>query len=210
MTSACRTQPSPFGRRHSRRRRGATTVEFALVCSVFFLFLFGVFEYCRYLLLLQTCTNAARDAARYASVNVNNLDPYFTGSQFTDPGYPIQGDGGYGSSRPVFTVPAIKDYALAKMGGVQNMINPVTPGAEIIQVYPCDPTTLYTDPPGFAPRVQPQTIGGVVQPAVWNRAQFTERIAVRVTGTYTPVLPTFLKMDTISRVNIVAVMGSEG
>lgn len=219
--------------RRTARRRGATTVEFALVCSVFFLFLFGVFEYCRYLVLLQGCANAARDAARFASVNVNNLSTGptpsldFSGAPFADPGYPDQAAAGYPGSRPVFTVPAVRAYLIGpydngktggermllpqgRLGGIQKMLSPVAAGAQIVQVYPCDPTSLYADPPTFAPRVQPQTVNSVVQPAVWNRAQFTERVAVRITGTYTPILPTFLKMDAIRRVDIISVMGSEG
>lgn len=226
---------SPAARRPSPRR-GATTVEFALVCSVFFLFLFGVFEYCRYLVLLQGVSNAARDAARFASVNVNNLSSGpqpsidFRGTQITDFGYPAQGVAGYPSTQPVFTVPAVKAYLLGpydsdpnnydptrrlilpqgRLAGIQQMLSPVASGAELVQVYPCDPVSLYADPPTFAPRTQPQTVNGVLQPAVWNRAQFGERIAVRVTATYTPVLPSFLKMDAIRRLDIVAVMGSEG
>ena len=227
---------SPVARRGSLRA-GATTVEFALVCSVFFLFLFGVFEYCRYLVLLQGVSNAARDAARFATVNVNNLSADganpsidFRGTVITDYGYPDQSVAGYPGTKPVFLVPAVKAYLLGpydsdpnnydptrrlqlpqgRLAGIQKMLKPVATGAELVQVYPCDPLTLYADPPTFAPRTQPQTVNGVVQPAVWNRAQFSERIAVRITGTYTPVLPSFLKMDAIRRLDIVAVMGSEG
>ncbi len=241
MTVAARSEHSALCTRHSalRGRRGATTVEFALVCSVFFLFLFGVFEYCRYLVLLQGVSNAARDAARFATVNVNYLTQTspapapsqdFRGTAITDYGYPDQGVAGYPGTKPVFLVPAIKGYLLGpydsdpantdpsrrlilpqgRLAGIQRMLTPVTAGAELVQVYPCDPLALYADPPTFAPRTQPQTVNGAVLPAVWNRAQFTERIAVRVTGTYTPVLPSFLKMDAIRRLDIVAVMGSEG
>ena len=61
------------------RRGGATAVEVAVLLIPFFLFLFGTFEYCRYLLVLHTATNAAREGARYASVNVTN--PAVTGTQ---------------------------------------------------------------------------------------------------------------------------------
>jgi hypothetical protein len=44
----------------------------------------------------------------------------------------------------------------------------------------------------------------------WNNAQFTERIAVQVTGKYKPVLPNFLFMGNEFDIRIVAVMGSEG
>ena len=58
-------------RRRAARRRGMTIVESALVLSVFLMLLFGLFEYCRFLMVLHLTNNAARDGARYAVVNVN-------------------------------------------------------------------------------------------------------------------------------------------
>jgi len=59
--------------RHGRRsRRGATAVETAAVVTVFLLFLFGIFEYCRMVYVQQVVINAAREGARYAIVNTNN------------------------------------------------------------------------------------------------------------------------------------------
>ena len=52
-------------------RRGITIVESVLVMSVFLMLLFGIFEYCRFLLVLHVTNNAARDGARYAAVRVN-------------------------------------------------------------------------------------------------------------------------------------------
>jgi Flp pilus assembly protein TadG len=78
----------------NRRRRGATIVETALVMAVFFMLLFGIFEYCRFLMVLHIANNAARDGARYAAVNVG-----------TD-----------------LTAKQIQDYTTARMGGVdQNL-----------------------------------------------------------------------------------------
>jgi Flp pilus assembly protein TadG len=51
-------------------REGAALVELAVVISVFFLFLFGVLEYCRLVYVRQVVMNAAREGARYAVVNV--------------------------------------------------------------------------------------------------------------------------------------------
>jgi Flp pilus assembly protein TadG len=53
-------------------RRGAAAVETAAVVSVFLLFLFGVFEYCRMIYVRQVVDNAAREGARYAIVNTYN------------------------------------------------------------------------------------------------------------------------------------------
>ncbi len=51
------------------KRNGTTLVETAMVVSVFFLLLFGIIEYCRFIYFRQTVTNAAREGARYAVVN---------------------------------------------------------------------------------------------------------------------------------------------
>ncbi len=64
--------------RRRRLRHGATIVETALVLSLFLLFLFGIFEYSRYLLVNQLLANAARDGVRYASTNVNLSNSFVT------------------------------------------------------------------------------------------------------------------------------------
>ena len=57
--------------RRSRRsdapkRRASVTVEAALVLPIVIMFLFGILEYGRYLMMLQVVTNAAREGAHYA------------------------------------------------------------------------------------------------------------------------------------------------
>jgi Flp pilus assembly protein TadG len=59
--------------RDGERRRGATAVEAALVLPMVFLFLFGIFEYGRYVMTLQVMTNAAREGARYALTHTQPL-----------------------------------------------------------------------------------------------------------------------------------------
>jgi Flp pilus assembly protein TadG len=61
-----------------RRRSGATIVEAALVLALFLMFLFGLFEYTRYLLVHQLLANAARDGVRYASTNVDKSNSFLT------------------------------------------------------------------------------------------------------------------------------------
>jgi Flp pilus assembly protein TadG len=57
-------------RRSSRRaRRGGAVVEAALVLPVVLMFLFGILEYGRYVMMLQVLTNAAREGARYAQIH---------------------------------------------------------------------------------------------------------------------------------------------
>src|SRR5438270_13561264 len=96
-------------------RRGATLPEFALLLSIFLLFLFGVFEYARYLLVLHTITNAARDGARYAVISSanTNASTFSTDVTVAD---------GYSATAPGFSVPFITTYTQARMGGVDNML----------------------------------------------------------------------------------------
>lgn len=49
-----------------RDRRGAAVVEFAVVAPVFFLFVFGMIEFGRMVMVQQILTNAAREGARVA------------------------------------------------------------------------------------------------------------------------------------------------
>ncbi len=60
----------PLARR-ARPRRGATLVETTLVLSIFLLFLFGLLEYARFVMVYQAMQNAAREGARYAIAVIN-------------------------------------------------------------------------------------------------------------------------------------------
>src|SRR5262249_16785786 len=63
-----------FSRPHgASRRRGATVVESAIVISVCLLFLFGIYEYGRLLMVKHLLENAAREGARRAVVHGNDL-----------------------------------------------------------------------------------------------------------------------------------------
>jgi Flp pilus assembly protein TadG len=55
-----------FGRicRNKGDRRGAVIVEFALTAPILFLFLFASLEFSRYIMIQQTATSAAYEAAR--------------------------------------------------------------------------------------------------------------------------------------------------
>ncbi len=52
-----------------KRRTGSTAVETALVMLPLIMFLCGVFEYGRFLMVLNVLNNAAREGCRYALVN---------------------------------------------------------------------------------------------------------------------------------------------
>lgn len=55
------------------RRSAATVVETAAVLSVFLVFILGVIEYGRFLMVRQLLDNAAREGARQAVVSTNTL-----------------------------------------------------------------------------------------------------------------------------------------
>jgi len=163
-----------------RRRGGMTLVESALLLSLFLMFLFGIFEYARYLFLTQITTNAARTGARYACVNVDKPDNFDT----VDAG----------------TVPSIRQQVINSMGGTDKMMENFT-----VSVFPVDPTPMYQDPPVIGPKA------GFTS---WKQATFTERIAVRISGDYRPILPGFVFFITGGTgtipIQLTACAGSEG
>ena len=58
------------------RRSGVAAIEFAFVAPIFLLFVFGLFEMVRMLMVQQALTNAAREGCRTAvmATTVNNSD----------------------------------------------------------------------------------------------------------------------------------------
>ncbi len=56
-----------------RLRAGTTLVEFAFVAILFFLFLFGVVEYGRFVMMVQLMNDAAREGARSAVVGQSTM-----------------------------------------------------------------------------------------------------------------------------------------
>ena len=73
------------------RRFGAAAVEFAIVAPLFLLFIFGVVEFGRVMLVKNVVTNASREAARVAIVEGANstqvsavADEYCAASSVTE------------------------------------------------------------------------------------------------------------------------------
>ncbi len=59
----------------TRRQRGASAVEFALVGSLFFLLLFSIVDFGAMMWANLTMQHAVREGARYAVTGQNGLDP---------------------------------------------------------------------------------------------------------------------------------------
>lgn len=69
MRPACKHQREPrkrSKRKWSQSRRGTAAIEFAFVAPVFFLFVFGLIELGRMVMVQQALTNAAREGCRTA------------------------------------------------------------------------------------------------------------------------------------------------
>ena len=63
----------------------------------------------------------------------------------------------------------------------------------------------------FRPTVrEPADVRPRAGASAWNNATFSERIAVRITGNYEPLLPNFLMMGSQIPINLTVTMGSEG
>jgi Flp pilus assembly protein TadG len=58
--------------KNTTQRRGATTVELAVVIVIFSMIMFGILEYCLIVYSQNIVENAAREGARYAVVNVTD------------------------------------------------------------------------------------------------------------------------------------------
>ena len=95
----------------ARPRRGVTIVESTLVLGIFLMILFALFEYCRFLMVLHLTNNAARDGARYASVNLSKPANFDT-ADFTDAGGTVY--------------PSVTKYTTDRMGGTQNNVQGFT------------------------------------------------------------------------------------
>jgi Flp pilus assembly protein TadG len=199
--------------RHSikNRRQGAHLVEFACVVPIFFLFLFGILEYSRYIMTLQVMTNAAREGARYAVVTTNDSS--------SNPTQDVQ--------NWVYNYMAGQNVQLSAPAG--GAFNPLAN----IMVYTADPTTagpVYLNNsssgtllananlPVNASLTDVQwanvTYDGNGNPEPWlvapyTDAGFNQTIAVVICGTYTPILPSFLFMGNSIPISAQAVMYSE-
>lgn len=160
-------------RRRNKRRRGMTTVETSLVLGIALLFLFGILEYGRYLMVLHTTNNAAREGARYAVVHT--------------------GDG--------TTQSQVVAIVNGKMAGVDAQIQGYN-----VNVFTADPSGIYNSSTGTA--IYPPTIKAL-SGSSWNSATYGSPIVVQITGTYQPILPSFLFMNNSLPINVTAMMNSE-
>ena len=168
----------------SRKRGGATTVEFSFVAILLFLMLFGIFEYGRFLFVYHLTVNAARDAARFAVVH--------TGGG-TMPGEPAS----------ITTADVIEVWKSGSFNGQSygtgmcGMENQIT--GYVVDVWAIPDTALYASPQDLDPTSKP----------AWNTATFHQQIAIRITGTYKPVVPNLIGLSSNVPFTVIVLMSSE-
>ena len=95
-SARCRAVRSDRGRAAEAARGGAAvTLETALVLNVCLIFLLGLFDFSRVIMIRQVVTNAAREGCRYAVVSTstattsqiqNYVTNYLCGQQIGQPG----------------------------------------------------------------------------------------------------------------------------
>jgi hypothetical protein len=97
----------PFSRRRRpARSRGQALAEFALVAPIFFLMLFALLDFGRYVYYVQILNNAAREGARYAIVHGGrSLNPSGPPAPGTTSGDVAGNNGVIGNSTVLSIVP---------------------------------------------------------------------------------------------------------
>lgn len=107
------TDPRRCARQGARRRsRGQALVEFALVAPIFFLILFAIIDFGRYVYYVQILNNAAREGTRYAIVH---------GAESLSPTGPPDDPSG------AAVVNAVRSYAIGVIGLEDTSVLSITP-----------------------------------------------------------------------------------
>jgi Flp pilus assembly protein TadG len=155
-----------------------TIVEMTFVIIVALMFLFGIMEYGRYLMVLHIADNAAREGARFAVVHTGD------GTQQSD----------------------VIAVVTSRMSGVDSNIQGYT-----VNVFAVKESGVYNS----SGPIYPPTVASISQPpsttdaTTWNSALYGNGIAVQITGTYQPILPSFLLLNASLPVNVTSMMNSE-
>jgi len=167
------------------RRRGVVTVEMAFISILLFLFLFGIFEYCRLLFTLHLAENAAHDAARFAAVHTGGGT--MPGDPTTFTATDVTNVATYGTAQGI-------TYGTG-MCGMQGNIQGYN-----VTAFTVDPVALAATP----------TVVQALSGSSWNSAAFSQNIAVQITGNYQPILPSLLFMNASVPFTVTVMFSSEG
>lgn len=174
--------------RHANRRSGAVAVETAFSVVILVTFMFVIFEYGRFLMVRHILDNAAREGCRLAVVSTNAADPLV------------------GNPNPVPPNPdiVIRDRITDYMANQTihftswdktNSVAPWGTGNGNIDIYRSD----------AAGNAMTDSVG-----RKWTNAAVGDRIAVKVTANYVPMLPTFSFLSNPQPISTTVVMRSYG
>jgi Flp pilus assembly protein TadG len=169
------------------RRSGATSVEFAVISIVLFMLLFGIYEYGRYVFLLHLTNTAAHDAARFAAVHTGG--PTMANDPATIDVAEI---------RQVFYTGQVSGNATVYGRGMCGMEHNID-GCQVY-VFAVPDTDLYASPPNLSPTGKPD----------WKTAKFQQKIAVRIEGTYKPVVTSLIGLGSSYPFTVTVLVNSEG
>ena len=180
------------------RRRAATVVEFALVGPLVLFALIGCLEWCLYLFTLNQAQNAAREAARYAVVRTDTYQSFPGARTYLDQNPPDSLSAGTYTQQQV-------------VAWTQNYLNQA--GLQIanleISIYKVNSLGQPIDVNGNVMPEDPDAETAANQ-GLWNQTKFGDLIAVRVTGTYIPIIPGISQIGLAPPIQAMAAMGSEG
>jgi Flp pilus assembly protein TadG len=187
----------------AQKRRGHTLVETAMVICVFMAFVFGIFEYSRYIFVLHLASNAARDAARHASVRSSSPESTVGITSYTSANALSFENGA--DVALTYKVPFVENVVTSRMAGMQSNITNFQ-----VRVFAVNSSLLFSDPPV----IRPKPAAGA-----WNNAAFSERLAVQVVGIYRPMVSGVADNTFVGGIpiltqelpfNVIALVGSEG
>jgi Flp pilus assembly protein TadG len=116
-------------RQSSTERRAAYIPEFALIATLFFMFVFGIVEYGRFVFTVNTMFNACREGARYAATHTTTA-----------------------------TTAQVQTYVNNYLAGAGSNLSGFNASTSI-SVYQADPTTGLNNGNGWQNASQGQSIG---------------------------------------------------
>ena len=129
-------------RRAGKRRSGATVVEAAVILPLVILFLLGILEYGRYVMMRQVLTNAAREGAHYALAHtepvtiqgvtygnsdtdvINVVNKYTAGQTLTGQTIQVYESDAFGNNLGTWINAAAGELICVRISGTYNFLIP--------------------------------------------------------------------------------------
>jgi hypothetical protein len=168
-------------------------VEFAVVAPVVFMFIFGIFEYCRYGFYRNVMENAVREGARFATMTTNSTS--------ANPTYDVQNVVATKlmGVPTAYGVPTWVGVGPAANGGIWMQL-----GNPVITVAKVNPATGQFEDGSVPAKV----VGSAAAP--FTNAGFGDGVYVNLSANYLAVIGNFVRMPTSFPIGVTSIMMSEG